>query len=521
VPERFNLYRAQALRALGGNTFRTSHNPYSPELYPLLDQLGVLVWDEARDYTWSAVQDMASLVRRDRNRPSVLLWSFCNEVECEQLPADNTTQFAFRDAVTTHDPTRPTSYNAIPNLSTTVIDLAADVHGFSHVHPSDFAAYHEQHPNKPIVSSECCSCQTQRGEDTVDPPSVLFSNFDGECLREQVAWSDNLTYVAGTLGVWTLMDYYGEPNSWPHVSSSFGQFDLTGYPKAHAWWYRAWWLCDVATTDYGRPPFDACWTVHVVEQWDDDDAAPVSPKTVHVFSNAPLVELVLNNQSLGTQEMARHGYVTFSNVTYTPGILVAVARSQQGGSALATHTRTSPRGPRAGLLLSLAIPSPDTGTGTAVIADGHDAALVRVAVVDARGVVVPHATDAITFHVVSGPGLIVGVGNGDPSCHEHNRVPTRSAYHGLASVMVRVTLDCTTPNRGLLREIDVGSNSSGIVVAASCPPSLEPIVVQATASGLSSSSPISIPVSSTLSPLLAAKASLSDTGFDLLSGHSV
>ena len=80
---------------------------------------------------------------------------------------------------------------------------------------------------------------------------MLFSNFDGDCLQQQVAWSDNLTYVAGTLGVWTLMDYYGEPTSWPHVSSSFGQFDLTGVPKAHAHWYRAWWLCDVGMTDAG------------------------------------------------------------------------------------------------------------------------------------------------------------------------------------------------------------------------------------------------------------------------------
>ena len=514
MPERFNLYRAQALRALGGNAWRTSHNPYSPELYPLLDQLGLLVWDEARDYTWSAVQDMAALVRRDRNHPSVLIWSFCNEVECEQLPGDNTTQFAFRSAVTTHDPTRPTSYNAIPDLSTTAIDLAADLHGFSHVHPDDFARYRAQHPKKPIVSSECCSCQTQRGENSLHEPSVLFTNFDGDCLQQQVAWSDNLTYVAGTLGVWTLMDYYGEPSNWPHISSSFGQFDLTGYPKAHAYWYQAWWLCDVAVTDAGRPPLDACYVVHVAEQWDDT----VPPSTIHIFSNAPLVELILNDRSLGTKKMPRHGYVAF-NVTYTPGTLVAVARSQRG-NALANHTRTSPHS-STGLRLSLAIPSPETGTGTAVIADGHDAALLRVEVVDERGAVVSHATDMVTFHVVSGPGLIVGVGNGDPSCHEHNRVSARSTYHGLASVMVKVTLDCTTTNHDLLQHIDVDSNSSSIVVAESCPPSLEPIIVEATASGLSSSNRVSVPVSNTLSPILAARSSLSDPEFSLLSSQSM
>ena len=153
-------------RALGSNIWRMSHNPYTPSLYALLDATGTMCWDENRDYGAKYMDGayttaMHDMVKRDRNHPSIVVWSFCNEYECEQNDA-NYSGFAFRDAAYGVDGTRPVAANGA------AAPAALDVQGFSHSSAGTFEKFHKQSPAKASVLSECCSCTSQRGDSDRD-----------------------------------------------------------------------------------------------------------------------------------------------------------------------------------------------------------------------------------------------------------------------------------------------------------------------------------------------------------------
>ena len=188
MPPRFDLFRAQAGRMLGSNVWRMSHNPYHPELYDVLSALGTTIWDENRDLgPWYAA-GMGTMVRRDRNVPAVLLWSFCNEYECGQnSPA---TGFAFRKATLSQDRSRPTTANVNGNHFITGVD----VQGFSHANNNTIRTFHQDHLSVPTVLSECCSCTSHRLPVSVRGPST-------SCIRSQNS-PGLLPYNTGSLGVW-------------------------------------------------------------------------------------------------------------------------------------------------------------------------------------------------------------------------------------------------------------------------------------------------------------------------------
>lgn len=266
----------------------------------------------------------------------------------------------------------------------------------------------------------------------------------------------------------TFHDYIGEPGAWPHVSSSFGAIDLAGFPKPPTWWYRAVWLANISAADAGRPPLPAAATatsVRIVESWQ----APVPPattRTIHVLTNAPLAQLLVNGAPWGAPQPVPFflATATFHNVSFAPGALTARALAADGATVLASHT-TNSWGAPAALRLSLDVPSLATGTGSAVFVDGADVALLRAAVLDAAGHVVLDSTLNISFAVTAGPGFVAGVGNGDPACQEPSHAPWRSAYHGLARAIVRVTLDASgSPAERALRaavNVEAGRGAAG------------------------------------------------------------
>eukprot|EP00055_Hartaetosiga_balthica_P011807 m.55149 g.55149 ORF g.55149 m.55149 type:complete len:1043 (-) comp7742_c0_seq2:1300-4428(-) len=278
---RLNLFRVQNLRALGGNIWRMSHNPYVPHLYNLLDRLGVLSWDENRDYGPEYVPEMHDMVKRDRNHPSIVVWGFCNEVECNQ--ATNQTGLAYNFTAKTLDPTRPTAANDFT--------YGIDVQGWSHANSEKFISSHEKNPNQPLVLSECCSCQSQR----VGDRSV------GTCEMEQNS-PGLLPYVTGSLGVWTLMDYFGEPaGNWPFVSCSYGQFDIAGFPKPHAYWYHVNWLALKEVSVAGRPAILPSVNVSRILSTPSSIALNDGKLTVHSITNSEESELVVDGKTVGTQ----------------------------------------------------------------------------------------------------------------------------------------------------------------------------------------------------------------------------
>ena len=317
VPDRIKLFRAQMSRAVGGNARRTSHNPPDPLMLSIYDALGTVVMDETRQFNAAntSVDAMAALVRRDRNHPSVAMWSFCNEGSCEKPTWNSFPKGAgdpqlgaplFAAVVKAEDGTRPTSANTPgwngpypPFIPSDMLTNSIDIQGFSHagmrqgdsfgplngsIHQvaNSPALFHNmsQYKAKPIFGSECCCCNTMRDEDVGCESSngvdvCVQKSFSADCAQEQTAVYDNAPFVVGTM-VWTLFDYYGEPSgNWPNVISSFGQFDLAGFPKAQAYWYQAQWLLRSADSRADKT-FETGGgsSVHLVESWEKPRPVP-------------------------------------------------------------------------------------------------------------------------------------------------------------------------------------------------------------------------------------------------------
>ena len=315
--------------------------------------------------------------------------------------------------------------------------------------------------------------------------------------------------------VWTLFDYYGEPSfGWPHISSSFGSIDLAGFAKASAYWYRAWWLyggmhnASLTGEDVPRNPpklvnpRDAGKTsqdnpqdgylVHIVQRWEPRPGA--TSYTIQVYTNAPMVDLAVNGKSLGPQTLVWQGWAQWDNVPYSKGKIEATAMDSNKKVVASQTVETS--GPAAKVLLYVDAPSEDTATGKALVLDGQDAGMVSAVVVDSAGHVVPSSFHNVSFSITSGPGRIIGTGNGNPACHDPNHATWRNAYHGLARAIVQVTEDhATSPlHRRRLREIDrEGGIRTRIVAPEERGVRDDSIVVQASVEGLGSAT-VSIPV---------------------------
>jgi len=282
IPPRLDLFRAQVSRALGANIWRMSHNPYRTSLYDILDALGTLVWDENRDMGPSYKHQMHDMVKRGRNHASIVVNSLCNEIECGSImnaSGVNVVGAAMVNFSKTLDPTRPTTANSD---SKDGLGSVIDVQGFSHAPASTFANAHAAFPQQPLVLSECCSCETQRIPRHNNYNCTASENSPGE-----------IPFVAGSLGVWTLFDYFGEPPAlWPYVSSSFGQLDLAGFPKGHAYWYTANWR------DLKNPSGAWAPTARVLDVL---DSPPCTLGGITATSSADSAELFVDGISLGSK----------------------------------------------------------------------------------------------------------------------------------------------------------------------------------------------------------------------------
>lgn len=553
VPDRVNLFRAQMLRAVGANSWRMAHNPPVPFRLDIMDRLGMLAMDENRDYgghkgqggntsedVVQELRDMADMVQRDRSHPSVVLWSLCNEVGCN----NETAARDFRAVATSFDGTRPVTQNHLGTGDHPLSMFSLDVQGMSHKDGSVMDTFHKNNPAKPVLSSECCSCMSQRGVDQDFCPTpqdgggpgctdlqghgghdgVFYNNNIAECTAEQVQWSDSRDFNAGTF-VWSGFDYLGESRGWPQSAKCRGTVaDVAGFEKETRWWLRSWWLSNISQLDHGRP---VLWqgsaqdvtTVYIVESW---VKVPHSDnRTIHVYTNAPWIRLWLNGEIVASSGLtSRLGSLKFKHVKFAAGNLTAEALTSlgNGGMRLGTCTALTP-GAAVALRLSLDAPSPHTGTGTALVADGSDVAMVRVEMVDDAGVLVTQDATAfaeVTVRVVSGAGVLLAVHSGGPADVHPTAEPTTRAYHGLVRALIRSAEDAATSpvNRRLLREItlDLGRGAFASTVRDPSQDArglLEPIVVEAVSPGLPPAR-LEIPVTRDLSQRpLAVAASLS------------
>ncbi len=486
----------ELLKEMGCKAIRTSHNPPAPELLDLCDRMGMLVMDEAFDM-WAIAKksndyhtffpewhekDLRAMIRRDRNHPSVILWSVGNEVH-EQLDKTGPELAAKLAAIVrSEDPTRPaTACCHRADVATNGFQKGLDVLGYNYK-PMYYGDFQKSNPGRPILGSETASALSSRGEYffpvTPAKEDSMFnfqvSSYDsyapiwGTKAEGEFKGQEMFPFVAGEF-VWTGFDYLGEPTPYnqdatnllnasnpkekerlqkelrklgkvevPSRSSYFGIFDLAGFKKDRFYLYQSHW----------RPELPM---LHIFPHWNwPERVGQVTP--VHVYTSGDEAELFLNGKSQGRKKMGEYEYrLHWDDVIYEPGELKVVAY-KDGKEWAQEVVRTT--GPAEKVMLQ-----PDRAK---IRADGKDLSYVTVTIADKDGVLVPRTNNPVKFEI-SGPGKILAVDNGDATSFEPFQAKERKAFNGLALVVVQSTKE---PGRIVLKATSPDLKASEVKIQA-------------------------------------------------------
>lgn len=493
----FNIRAAERqleiLREMGCNAVRTSHNPPAPELLDLCDRMGFLVQDEAFDtwktpkkrndynklfYAWHE-EDLRAMVRRDRNHPSVFMWSTGNEVGDQNNPALSE---SLRRIIKSEDNTRPVTVGCNWDESgTNGFQKTVDAFGINYrLYRYDAFFALKDNDNLPFHSSESASTVSSRGEYFF--PVVegdLNNNLPGKGIFQISSY--DLAYPAwastpdqqwemqdkhpGVFGefVWTGFDYLGEPTPYggdltglrpgtrrydqakalldmqnvtevPSRSSYFGILDIAGFKKDRFYLYQSKWRPDLPMA-------------HILPHWNwPERKGQVTP--VHVYTSGDEAELFLNGKSLGKKKKGRFEYrLRWDDVVYQPGELKVVAYKngeKWSEEKVVTTGKAS--------MLSASADRP------AITADGTDLVFITVRIEDKNGALVPRSSNLVNFSI-QGPGKIVAVDNGDATSHDPFQASQRKAYNGLCLVIVKA-------DKGAAGSFTVKADSKGLKGAA-------------------------------------------------------
>jgi beta-galactosidase len=442
----------EILKDMGCNAIRTSHNPPAPELLDLCDKMGFIVMDEAFDvwqrhkekYDYATYfdqwhkQDLEDQILRDRNHPSVIMWSIGNEIPEQGKPSGGIIAKELAAIVHSLDKTRPiTAANNNPDTTNKIIQSGAvDLTGYNY-HFKEYPNFHARYPGKIFIGTETTSALETRGY--YDMPPKLDSirrwpvrnNYNDHVKMNSdntVSAYDNVSAPWGStheeswkvikkypflsgMFIWTGFDYLGEPTpyTWPSRSSYFGIIDLAGFPKDVYYMYQSEWTDKTV--------------LHLLPHWNWE-----SGKTVSVwayYNHADEVELFLNGKSLGKKAKQGDDLHIEWQVPFEAGTLKAV--SYKGGKIVTTaEVRTAGKPAKIELVA-------DHKT---ISADGRDLSFVTVKILDKDGNIVPDADNKVDFKV-TGTGFVASVDNGDPVSHDPFKASYRKAFHGLALAILQ------------------------------------------------------------------------------------
>ena len=428
IPDALQAYRIRRLKQLGCNAYRSSHNPMSPAMLDVCDSLGMLVIDETRLAGINANETSAlrRMIERDRNHPSVILWSAGNEEwgiewdkKGERIAA------TMRDYCHLYDPSRPMTFATSGGPT---VEVPVDVAGYNYVMQNPIDEHRRNYPDRRCYGSEETTGCGTRGVYFPDAegrwmPALnrVMDQRDSTFNQIERGWRfyAERPWAAGCF-FWTGFDYRGEPNpmKFPATGSQFGILDYCGFAKDEAEYLRAWWTDDTV--------------LHILPHWNlaGHEGEEVS---VWAYSNCDEVELFCNGKSLGRQTMPRYGHLEWTAV-YRPGRLKAVGyKAGRRVCQTVVATAGAPAQIRA------------AADRTLLAADGADVAVVDITLHDRRGTLVPDANVPLTLSV-EGNACILGVGNGNPAMQAAEQPAERQAkvfsvetFNGCAQVILKTT----------------------------------------------------------------------------------
>ena len=462
----------EILKEMGVNGIRTSHNPPAPELLDLCDKMGFIVMDEVFDmwkksktkYDYSMywdqwhAKDLQDQILRDRNHPSVFIWSIGNEIP-EQWDATGGTIAKELAGLTRNlDPTRPITSALSPATKENSIAAsgALDLIGYNYAHES-YAKHKEVFPGIPFIAAETTSALETRGyydavSDTIKQwptrwdiplttgnPGNTVSAYDQvqtpwgsthEATWKVIKKYDNLSGMY----IWTGFDYIGEPTPyvWPSISSYFGIVDLAGFPKDIYYMYQSEWTNKTV--------------LHLFPHWNWKAGQNVDLWAY--YNNADEVELFLNGKSLGTKKKVGDDLHSMWRIPFQAGTLKAVSY-KNGKTVKETSIQTAGNPSKIKL----------TADRNTINADGNDLSFITVDITDEKGVLSPNANNEIQFSL-KGNGKIVGVCSGDPVSHESYKGTKHTALNGKCLVIIQAgnkpeKLELTASANGLKSSVTI------------------------------------------------------------------
>ena len=415
VPERVQKYRLELLKEMGVNGLRTSHYPNSEYTMDALDEMGFLVMDETRWFSSSeeGKAQLEMMVKRDRNRPSVILWSIANEEPLSLTEAGQKIARTLKAFVKTMDPDRPVTAAISHDPLHAPAAGELDVIGINY-NLDQYDAIHEKYPDVPIVSSECCATGTTRGwylqDDAARGYIYGYDRDTNNWFRgRERTWKflKERPYVMGCFQ-WAGIEHRGE-TVWPRLCSQSGAIDLYLQRKDAFYQNKSHWT---------EEPM-----IHLLPHW-NWEGREGQKILVYAYTNCSEVELFLNGRSLGRKQVVACGHGEW-RVPYEAGALMA--KGYRNGVCMAEDHQETTGKPAA---LKLRIEA-----GEEILANGEDVAILTCYCVDKEGREVPDASMEVSFYT-EGPGSIAATGS-DVCDHVPPAWPNRGMRAGKCSVLVR------------------------------------------------------------------------------------